>query len=161
MKSMYFIAIIFLYSSFLFADEQRKEVGDYNFDGYEDYRVFIMQNGRMALWDYFLFDPEERKYKKHDSLTNLWNPKFNEEDRVIVTFATGGHAGALFTSDIYAWKDEEIQLVESTKQDWDRKADLYVNITMKRMDGVMRINKIILLNSEEARAKVFEYIEKI
>jgi len=148
-----------MFNSVAFSVENTKQIGDYNFDGYEDYRVFIMHNGRMTLWDYFLYDPKDKNYKKYDALTELWNPQFIKKDKKIITFAPGGHASLIFTSDTFLWKDGELLLIMSTKQDWDSKTGLYKNVLLKLDDGVMKVNAVLFLNESEAKAKSLEYFE--
>ena len=113
----------------------------------------------MTLWEYFLFEPKEKKHKAYAPLTDLWNPKFDKKNKKIITFSPGGHASAIFISDTYVWKNGNIKLIESTKQDWNREKNLYVNIVLKRTSGEMRIDRILLLDVNEAKQESFKYAE--
>jgi hypothetical protein len=154
MKKLILIAVIIVFSGSLSAGEEKKEIDDYNFDGYKDYRVLIMPNGKMTLWDYFLFVPKEKKYKNYPALTDLWNPKFDKKNKRIITFAPGGHSGVIFVSSTYYWKDGNIQLIETTVQDWDYERNLYVYKVSKHTDGKIKVDTTLFLNFEEAQQKM-------
>ena len=52
-----------------------KQIGDYNFDGFEDYR--ILKKGRFPSHDYFIFNTHTNSYEKDDFLSSLQNVSFN------------------------------------------------------------------------------------
>jgi hypothetical protein len=145
------IAIVICLFTLVCLAQDRGEIepGDFNFDGKEDYRVFIMVNGRKMEWQHFLFDPNTKKHVPCEKLDALWNPTFNPTNKTVSTFANGGHAGQIYTTETYVWEEGKLKLMEKVTQDWDRKKQLYYKVTLKRINGEMTLNGVELRTSEE------------
>jgi hypothetical protein len=141
---IYFIAVVCLAQ-----DRGEIERGDFNFDGKEDYRVFIMVNGRKMEWQHFLFDPNTGKHVPYEKLDALWNPTFDPNNKTVSTFANGGHAGQIYTIETYVWDKGKLKLIEKVSQDWNSKKQLYYKVTLKRIDGEMTLRGVELLTTEE------------
>ena len=123
--------------------------GDFNFDGHEDYRVFVMPNGRRMEWEHFLFDPNTKEHTSYKELDTLWNTTFNPTNKTVSTYANGGHAGQIYTNETYVWNKGKLKLIEKVSQDWDRKKGLYYKVTLKRVDGEMTLCEVELRTPKE------------
>jgi hypothetical protein len=142
--------LLLLFSTTCIAqDKGTVERDDFNFDGHRDYRVFIMQNGRKAEWEYYLFNPKTRRYSRSEELGSLWNPQFDQPTKTISTFGNGGHAGQIFSSEKYIWQNGRLTIMEQVKQDWDRDKKLYYRVTLRRVNGEMTLGSVKLMNDEE------------
>ncbi|MDF7801654.1 hypothetical protein P4C99_19405 [Pontiellaceae bacterium B1224] len=153
-----FMFFIFLSTSICFAHNKGDiECGDFNFDGMEDYRIFIMYNGRKTEWSHFLFDSKLEKHVPCKDLDILWNPTFNSTNKTVFTYANGGHAGSIYTAETYIWNEGELKLMELISQGWNSEKDLYHKITLKRGNDEMELHEVELIDAgEDFRRKNIE-----
>jgi hypothetical protein len=63
---------------------------DCNFDGYYDLKIFIMPNGKSPYHQYFLFSPQAFQFEHFEALSDLWNPVFDQQKKMIVERVEGG-----------------------------------------------------------------------
>lgn len=117
---------------------------DFNFDGYSDFRIYIMPDGRSSYYRYYIYDPDNNIFVNFKKLSDLPNPTFDKKAHLITTYHPGGHAGRIYISEKYSWIDGKLIRVSSEKQDWNGKE--YYKITTDYKDG-----KIIKENSEIIR----------
>jgi len=136
------IFLIILSHNTLVLSEERRESGDFNFDGHEDYRIFVMPNGKTTIWEYYLFNPVAKKFEESESLFSLSNPIFDSESKTVKTYMPGGHSGKIYVSEIYTWKSRSLVLMKIEKQDWIKKINSYIRVTVERVDGQMQVTNI-------------------
>jgi tetratricopeptide (TPR) repeat protein len=114
---------------------------DYNFDGYTDFRIYIMPNGRSSYYRYYIYDPGNNTFVNYDKLSDLPNPTFDKKAGLITTYHPGGHAGRIYISEKYSWIDGKLMRVSAENQDWNGKN--YIKTITMYKDG-----KIVKENSE-------------
>lgn len=88
----------------------KKEYGDYNFDGAEDFR--IQSKSRPFLWDVYLYHPKQDAFKKDTLLSKFVNFDYNPLNRSLIGYYTEREDGG--TSRItfyYRWSFEAMQMV--------------------------------------------------
>ncbi|HEX2187981.1 MAG TPA: hypothetical protein VHG51_03735 [Longimicrobiaceae bacterium] len=111
---------------------------DVNFDGVPDvwHLAWWGATGN-AGYTWWLYDPASGEFRH--------SPEFSEKvgghtldpaRRRITVRSNGGHAGLVFTEEVYEVRDGELREVGSTEQDWLPDLDRYVRRTrVRRGDG--------------------------
>ena len=149
MKIIAFLAM--LIPSMALASE--KEYFDYNFDGHDDYRIYRESDGKQHFYDIFLFDPASGKFIRSDQLSHLYNPSPDPKTKEIHCRWPGGHSGAIFSEEIYRWKDNRLEYIRSVGQSnysIDGKT-FYIRTTLSLVDGRPSLQDLQIFKPEELR----------
>lgn len=124
---------------------QERETGDFNFDGHQDYRVFRSSDGKRHFYDHFLFDPKTKKHMLSTELSSLFNPVFDSKTREIHCIWPGGHSGAIFYEEDYAWQNGKLTFLRTVRQtdvDFGDGRIRYVRVTSVLDEGKPKIETI-------------------
>lgn len=143
--------LVMLIPSMVFASE--KEYLDYNFDGHNDYRIYRESDGKRHFYDIFLFDPASDKYIQSDQLSRLCNPSPDPKAKEIHCRWPGGHSGAIFSEEIYRWKDNRLEYIRSVGQSnysIDGKI-FYIRTTLSLVDDRPSLQDLQIFKPEELR----------
>jgi hypothetical protein len=70
---------------------------DVNFDGYKDLRVLKILAASNIIYDYWIFDPVLKKFKKDPILAEVSNPSFDKNKKVIDSYIAAGADPANWT----------------------------------------------------------------
>lgn len=83
---------------------------DINFDGYKDLRIVNVRGANIGGYNYWIFNPELKKFEKNPVLANIPYPSFDRTKRTITAFhaANSGDYSAVFK-----FIDGKYQMVES------------------------------------------------
>ncbi|MEM7791166.1 MAG: hypothetical protein AAF546_07185 [Verrucomicrobiota bacterium] len=121
-----------------------KQYFDYNFDGYDDYRVWRESDGRLAYYDIYLYLENKKEFEKHLGLSQLYNPTPNKEKKEVECFWPGGHASLIHSTEVYVWEGKILKLSRVTSQDYVKVGDAweYIRVTASIHEGKPRIEKI-------------------
>ena len=90
---------------------------DFNFDGNMDYRILTIQNGKLSRFDVFIYDSKLGKHIKDETLSGLIFPHPDPKTKRVLSIATGGQSGALFSGEAYKWNGEGFDFEFSVKQE--------------------------------------------
>ncbi|MEM9478162.1 MAG: hypothetical protein AAGA58_00725 [Verrucomicrobiota bacterium] len=130
----------------LLATEPVKRVADFNFDGHDDYCVFVLENGKADQWDVFLWNPETEKHEKDSVLSRVINPWPNEREKTVECIWPGGHSGMLFTKDVYRWMDGKFRLAATVRQESvtvnGRGEFIYVRVRAEMVNGKPQVTEV-------------------
>ena len=135
------ISILLLTTSIAMAQGKR-ETGDYNFDGNEDYRIYVMSNGKSIIWEYYIYNPDKKVHETNSSLVDLRNPTFDAKMKTISTFMPGGHSGMVYVKEQYKWQNNILIQTRVVRQDWLKKTNTYIRVTADIENGKIRISDI-------------------
>lgn len=128
-----------------------KEYFDYNFDGHNDYRIYRESNGKQHFYDIFLFDPRSGAFTQSDQLSHLYNPSPDPKNKEIHCRWPGGHSGAIFSDEIYRWKDGSLEYLRSVGQrnyTIDGKI-FYIRTTLCLQDGWPSLQDLQIFKPED------------
>lgn len=116
------------------------DIDDYNFDGHQDFRRYVLQNGRCNHYEYRIFDPASDRFVRNDDMTNLCRPNFVPKEKVIYDHHKGGCSGMAFTNTKYVWRDGTIRKVSRIRQNCD---DVDLDKIVAQVDYFAADGKII------------------
>lgn len=83
---------------------------DINFDGYKDLRIVNARGANIRSYNYWIFDPELKRFEKDPVLANLPYPSF-DGDKKIITASYATNFGDY--SAVFKFIDGKYQMVES------------------------------------------------
>ena len=130
-----------------------REVGDYNFDGHEDYRVPSDYPGNQCgWWDYYLFDPDAQSYRLVE--TGFCKERFDSQRKLVTTRVNGGMAGLIHAIRQFRWEGLELVPVYVEKQDYDPARKLFIRTRVTNIDragGPTVTSEILTPDAVEAR----------
>jgi hypothetical protein len=93
---------------------------DFNFDGYQD--IYIMMdwgatgNNQGCIW---LYDPETRRFNYSKEFSELGTFTLDRQHKTIITWANGGMAGGVHSTEKYKIAENHPVLIYDEKQEWD------------------------------------------
>ncbi len=130
-----FLALLLVSSTSQALAEHRpeREAGDYNFDGYPDYRVMREQPGNQCGWfDYYLYDPAIRKHRFVE--TAFCKEQFDEARKLVTTRVSGGMAGLIYMIRRFRWDGFTVVPVSAEHQDYDPERRLFIRAYLSNLD---------------------------
>ena len=95
----------------------RLEVGDYNFDGYNDFSVLRWRGTANYARDFWLWNSEIEKFVFNESLSGLGRPQFDSETEVISS--SWSHGSGEFTHSFFRFIDDEIIPIRRLARRWE------------------------------------------
>lgn len=101
---------------------------DYNFDGLLDFQVLVFPHGLFSLYYYYLWDPQEKKYKEDATLSSLGNVVIDKKEKKIYSIEKGGHGNCEYKFNIYKVQDNSYKLIETQTQKYDKESKLYIRM---------------------------------
>ena len=113
------------------------EQGDFNFDGYRDFRSFLWQEsgtgGRRFV--HFVFDPKTHRYISCAQLDDLFSPYPDYQKILVWTYSRGG--GMYSNCRTYRWRDGHLEPVSEVwrsgdERGWFTEYSTYENGIKKR-----------------------------
>jgi hypothetical protein len=126
-------------------DDPLREDGDYNFDGYQDYRLQSATPGNQCgWWDYFLFDPITSEHQA--VATAFCKEQFDAERKLVKTSISGGMAGLIYARRHFRWDGQSLvaTYVESQRYDPERELFIFTRVTnLDSISGPTVISEII------------------
>ena len=144
------LLLLLLATTAVSQDAPAREDGDYNFDGYSDYRLPAEGPGNQCgWWNYFIFDPAISDYRPVS--TSLCREEFDAEQKLVRSLVTGGMAGLIYTMRYFRWDGFELEAssVEAQSYDPDRELFTFTRVTnLDALSGPTVISEI--LTREEA-----------
>ena len=130
--------------------------GDFNFDGYPDYRVERSTSGELHYSDFYLYDPQEKKnvFSKEFSET-LFNPVFDSGKKEIHCIAPGGKNPALFYEEDYRVEENNtlklVRMIRQEKLDMKDGQLHYVRVAISMQSGKPEVESITALEPDEVK----------
>jgi hypothetical protein len=114
---------------------EKVERGDWNFDGYQDVRIWVMADGRRQLYDWFLFLPETGGWREMPEGRALWATRFDADKKRVVDGTSGGHSGCLHIGRVFEWQGERLIEVQRARQDFELESGQYIRTDWRTEDG--------------------------
>lgn len=112
-----------------------RESGDYNFDGYVDYRKLTEQPGNQCgWWEYFLYDPEIKDHRPVE--TAFCKEEFDSDRKLVLTRVNGGMAGLIYAVRHFRWDGLELVATFAEKQDFDTERKLFIRTRVTNIDSL-------------------------
>ncbi|MGJ8653185.1 MAG: XAC2610-related protein [Opitutaceae bacterium] len=142
MKHFLWLLILLLPS--LLRSEAEKEFFDFNFDGHLDYRVVSSPNMKGTEFDVYLYQAESADYQKDKVLSGTVYPWPDPKLKQVICIFNGGHAGAVFSGEVYMWNGNSFQLKYHVTQDHVvvNGQSCYILVKSKVINGKPRIIEI-------------------
>jgi hypothetical protein len=122
-----------------------REIGDYNFDGHADYRLYRKSNGKQHYYDHYLYDPQTKQHAVSGALSALFNPQFEPDTKEIHCIWPGGHSGKIFYREDYRWRGSRLVLLRVIKQtnvEFAPRDFRYIRVTTTLKEGKPSIDSI-------------------
>lgn len=97
------------------------EYGDFNFDGYRDFRVYLYGVSGSAgrrYWHY-LFNSKTRRYEASHELNQLTSTSFDGREKVVRSYERNG--GMYSLAGNYRWRAEKLVLISEVLRGHDEK----------------------------------------
>jgi hypothetical protein len=87
-------------------------VNDCNFDGYMDIAVLNNRSVSNSVYNYFIYNPNNKSYEQSEALSGLMNASFDDATKTIRVYNVSG-AGKYFTSETYKWDGAKLLPIQN------------------------------------------------
>jgi hypothetical protein len=95
----------------------KPEQGDFNFDGYRDFRCMVWHGSGGRGFIHFLFDPKKQRYVRCPALDELWSPYPDYERKILRSNSRGGGMYSRYRE--YRWVDGRLVVISEVWRDHD------------------------------------------
>jgi hypothetical protein len=109
---------------------------DLNQDDFLDLMLVTDRGIANAYADYWLFEPKSGKYAYLGKYPVF---RVDAHSHQLFTYERGGEAGLIFESRAYAFRDGNLLLLKSEKQNATAEPGVFRKVTRERINGVMKI----------------------
>jgi len=116
------------------SDAAQVDIGDFNFDGYLDVRVFDGMSGKgCRMFGHYLFNPRSGRYESSDVLDKLCGPHFDHQEKTVRSVSSAG--GELYTITAYRWIGGALSLAWKVRHDRGADGKYFVEYTSRDKSG--------------------------
>jgi hypothetical protein len=131
------------------------QAGDFNFDGYLDFR-YLLDQGATAnpTYRFWLYEPTRGTFHINGRLEELIGPSFDFPSKKIITFEKCG--GGCWTESTYAFSAETLVKTEylSCEYAGERNGKSYSKYTLaKTVEGRLTVTRTSVISDEEFEAQ--------
>jgi hypothetical protein len=125
--------------------------GDFNFDGYSDFR-YLLDQGATAnpTYRFWLYDSTRGKFELNDRLGELIDPSFDSLTKKIITFEKCG--GGCWTQSTYAFSADSLVIIGYLSCEYieERNGKSYSRYTLaKTVGGKIAVVRTAIVSDEE------------
>lgn len=112
-------------------------VDDFNFDGWQDFRLIYDIGGKNYFYRYWLWNPDYYTFEYSTELEELYlsNPVFLGREKII--YSHFQDSASNFTDEVFCYINGVPTLIEQREVFYVRERDAMVDIIYKRVDGEM------------------------
>lgn len=128
-------------------DGSTAEQGDFNFDGWLDFRTCLWGESGSGghFYIHYLFDPKTKRYVQSKELDALSSPKPDYDEKVIYSYARNGGMSSLRQK--YQWSDGKLILLSEVLRNSDEKG-FFTEYSVYKNGKKIRSEKVYLTNPE-------------
>jgi hypothetical protein len=122
-------------------DARDIEYGDFNWDGFMDFRIYDRQvsgNG-CRIYHNYLFHADTQRYTPCAVLDKLYSVCFDDQEKTVQTFPRSG--GSDYASGTYRWHGAHLFLISEVHYGHDQKMRFFMEYTDRRKDGTLRVRR--------------------
>jgi|GEM_PF-6045965 len=105
-------------------------IQDCNFDGYPDFYFFNYMGNVNSTYNFYLFNPKIKRFIYNDALSQLTDPWFDKEDKIIGTSYRGSASN--HGSEEYTFTGDTLERVSL----WDQDLEIWPEFSKEKIGGI-------------------------
>lgn len=111
------------------------QIGDFNFDGYKDFRFYSrIESGKgWGIYHHFVFNPRSQRFEACEELDKLPWPHFDHETKQALAMSKAGGGIHCFTW--YRWSGRRLQMIRRVNSDRNEHGRMFTDITVRLSSG--------------------------
>ncbi|MFN3841486.1 MAG: XAC2610-related protein [Cyclobacteriaceae bacterium] len=128
---------------------------DVNFDGYVDIS-FLRMTGVANTWsDFYLYDPEKKRWMFNESLSEYPNITLDEKTQTLSFYNKGGYGGAWYESGTVKWEKGDPLMIRKEEQTsaGEEDSESFIRTIWMYADGEMKVASKVHISEIETGEK--------